>query len=83
MNTARHLGDEIVVKPGGIVERRASDVLEACETLLERVSMMGLMRAIESALFADVSRSPEGGRGFDGVFEKAPSYWNPFEEALR
>ena len=83
MHTARHLGDEIVVKPGGILERRASDVLEACEMLLERVSAMGLMRAIESALFADVSRSPEGGRGFDGVFEKAPGYWNPFEDALR
>jgi beta-lysine 5,6-aminomutase alpha subunit len=83
MNTARHFGDEIVVKPGGIVERRASDVLHACETLLERVCAMGLMGAIESALFADVSRSPQGGRGFDGVFEKAPGYWNPFEEALR
>jgi beta-lysine 5,6-aminomutase alpha subunit len=83
MNTARHLGDEIVVKPGGIVERRANDVLDACEMLLERVSTLGLMRAIESALFADVSRSPQGGRGFDGVFEKAPGYWNPFEEVLR
>jgi beta-lysine 5,6-aminomutase alpha subunit len=51
--------------------------------LLERVSTLGLMGAIENALFADVSRSPEGGRGFEGVFEKAPDYWNPFEEALR
>ncbi len=83
MNTARHFGDEIVAKPGGILERRASDVLEACEMLLERVSTMGLMRAIERAIFADVSRSAEGGRGFEGVFEKAPEYWNPFEEALR
>lgn len=83
MNTARHFGDEIVVRPGGIVERRASDVLEACEMLLERVSAMGLMRAIESAAFADVSRGTESGRGFDGVFEKTPDYWNPFEEALR
>jgi beta-lysine 5,6-aminomutase alpha subunit len=83
MNTARHLGDEIAVKPGGILERRASAVLESCEALLERVSTLGLMGAIENALFADVSRSPEGGRGFEGVFEKAPDYWNPFEEALR
>jgi beta-lysine 5,6-aminomutase alpha subunit len=41
---------------------------------------MGLMAAIEAALFADVSRAPEGGRGFDGVFERAADYWNPFEE---
>jgi beta-lysine 5,6-aminomutase alpha subunit len=83
MNTARHFGDEIVLRPGGVIERRANDVLASCETLLERVAAMGLMHAIESALFADVSRAPDGGRGFEGVFARAPDYWNPFEEALR
>jgi beta-lysine 5,6-aminomutase alpha subunit len=83
MNTARHFGDEISVKPGGIIERRAQHVLAECEGLLERVASMGLMQAIDAALFADVSRHPDGGRGFDGVFERAPGYWNPFEEALR
>jgi beta-lysine 5,6-aminomutase alpha subunit len=58
-------------------------VLTACEALLERIAAMGMMNAIESAAFADVSRAPEGGRGFDGVFERAPDYWNPFEEPLR
>ena len=72
MGTARHFGDEIAVRPGGIIERRAHDVLAACEALLERVAAMGLMQAIEAALFADVSRTPEGGRGSDGVFERAP-----------
>jgi beta-lysine 5,6-aminomutase alpha subunit len=80
MSTARHFGDEIALRPGGIIERRAHDVLASCEALLERVAAMGLMAAIESALFADVSRAPEGGRGFDGVFERAADYWNPFEE---
>jgi beta-lysine 5,6-aminomutase alpha subunit len=79
MNTARHLGDEIEIKPGGIVERRAAHVLRACEKLLERVAEMGLTSAIEAAVFADVSRSPEGGRGLEGVFERAEGYWNPFE----
>ncbi len=83
MNTARHLGDEIEIKPGGIVERRAAQVLHASESLLERVAEMGLTSAIEAALFADVSRSPNGGRGLEGVFERAAGYWNPFEEALR
>ena len=41
------------------------------------------MHAIEAAVFADVSRPPDGGRGFDGVFARAADYWNPFEEALR
>jgi len=83
MNTARHFGDEIVLRPGGIVERRAQSVLSDCEKLLERVASLGLMKAIESATFADVTRTPEGGRGFEGVFERADDYWNPFEDALK
>jgi beta-lysine 5,6-aminomutase alpha subunit len=83
MNTARHFGDEIVLRPGGIVERRAHAVLAGCERLLERVAAMGLMKAIESASFADVSRTPDGGRGFEGVFARANDYYNPFEEALK
>ncbi|HZV77342.1 MAG TPA: lysine 5,6-aminomutase subunit alpha [Candidatus Babeliales bacterium] len=83
MNTARHFGDEIVLRPGGAIERRAEAVLRDCETLLERVAAMGLMSAIEAAAFADVSRSPDGGRGFEGVFARAAGYYNPFEEALR
>src|SRR5579862_1136596 len=83
MNTARHFGDEIVFRPGGVIERRAQDVLAGCEVLLERVASMGLMHAIDAALFADVKRSPDGGRGFDGVFERGENYYNPFEDALR
>ncbi len=82
MNAARHLGDEIEFKSGGIVETRATHVLRACEALLERVAAMGLPSAIEAALFADVSRAPDGGRGLEGVFERGDGYWNPFEERL-
>ncbi|MGA8534211.1 MAG: lysine 5,6-aminomutase subunit alpha, partial [Candidatus Tumulicola sp.] len=82
MNTARHLGDEIALRPGGKIERRANDVLAKCERLLDRVAGMGLMAAIDAALFADVKRSPDGGRGFDGVFSRADDYLNPFEQAL-
>jgi beta-lysine 5,6-aminomutase alpha subunit len=81
MRTARHFGDEIVLRSGGVIERRAHDVLASCEALLEKVAAMGLMRAIEAALFADVSRAPDGGRGFEGVFQRAAGYWNPFEAA--
>jgi beta-lysine 5,6-aminomutase alpha subunit len=83
MKTARHLGDEIVLRPGGAIERRAQAVLTGCEALLERVAAMGLMKAIEAASFADVSRAPEGGRGFEGVFARAEGYYNPFEDALK
>jgi beta-lysine 5,6-aminomutase alpha subunit len=82
MNTARHFGDEITFKPGGIIDKRAQHVLEEAEKLLRRVADQGLMHAIEARVFADVSRPPDGGRGFDGVFERAPDYWNPFEDLL-
>jgi beta-lysine 5,6-aminomutase alpha subunit len=82
MNTARHFGDEIAFKADGIVERRAQSVLADACALLERVSSLGLMAAIEAKTFADVKRTPDGGRGFDGVFERAENYWNPFEDAL-
>ncbi len=82
MNTARGFGDEIEIKPGGKIEARANAVLDECEKLLTKVAGTGLMEAIERKFFADVSRPPEGGRGFDGVFARAADYWNPFEEAL-
>ena len=30
----------------------------------------------------DTARTPEGGKGLDGVVEKAPDYFNPFLEIL-
>jgi beta-lysine 5,6-aminomutase alpha subunit len=82
MSTARHFGDEIEFKSDGIIERRAQSVLRDAHALLERVSEAGLMASIDAKVFADVKRSPDGGRGFDGVFAKAPNYWNPFADAL-
>ena len=83
MNTARHFGDEIEFKRDGIVERRAQTVLREAHALLEAVkSGAGLMTAIERKTFADVSRAPDGGRGFEGVFAKDAAYWNPFADAL-
>jgi beta-lysine 5,6-aminomutase alpha subunit len=82
MTTARSFGDEIEIKPGGKIERRAHDVLHGAVRILERVAERGLMAAIEDGTFADVRRPRDGGRGYDGVFAKDPAYWNPFAEAL-
>jgi beta-lysine 5,6-aminomutase alpha subunit len=82
MGTARHFGDEIEFKHDGIIERRAQSVVADAVALLERVAHRGLMKSIEGKTFADVSRPRDGGRGYDGVFERSPAYWNPFEEAL-
>ncbi|MGZ3449146.1 MAG: lysine 5,6-aminomutase subunit alpha [Polyangiales bacterium] len=80
--TARHLGDEITFKPGGIVEKRAEQVLEEAVALLEEVQRKSIWTAISEGVFADVKRTKTGGKGFAGVAERAPGYLNPFLEAL-
>ena len=82
MNTARSFGDEIEIKPGGRIERRAHEVLAGAVTILDGVARRGLMSAIEDGTFADVRRPRDGGRGFDGVFAKGAAYWNPFADAF-
>jgi beta-lysine 5,6-aminomutase alpha subunit len=79
MRTARHLGDEIELRPDGIVERRAQEVLRGAHALLERIAERGLMASIEAGEFADIRRAADGGRGFEGVFARGADYWNPFE----
>lgn len=83
MNTARHLGDEIMYRPGGRIQTRAQDVVNDATLLLERVSEEGLFSVLEAGVFADVFRPANGGKGADGVFEKGPNYYNPLEDELR
>jgi beta-lysine 5,6-aminomutase alpha subunit len=82
MNTARSFGDEIEIKPGGRIERRAHEVLSGAVGILGAVARRGLMSAIEDGTFADVRRPRDGGRGYDGVFAKDATYWNPFADAF-
>jgi beta-lysine 5,6-aminomutase alpha subunit len=79
---ARHLGDEIRFQPDGIVARRQREVFDQALALLAEVAKDGMMAAIGKARFGDTARTPEGGKGLDGVVEKAPDYFNPFLEIL-
>ncbi|HYS08505.1 MAG TPA: lysine 5,6-aminomutase subunit alpha [Myxococcales bacterium] len=79
---ARHLGDEIVFNPDGIVARRQREVFDKALALLEEVAKDGMMAAIGKARFGDTARNPEGGKGLEGVVERAPGYFNPFLEIL-
>jgi beta-lysine 5,6-aminomutase alpha subunit len=79
---ARHLGDEISFKPEGIVARRQRQVFDEALALLEEVAKDGMMAAIGKARFGDTARTPEGGKGLDGVVERATGYFNPFLEIL-
>jgi beta-lysine 5,6-aminomutase alpha subunit len=81
-NTARHLGDEIEWKKGGIVETRARQVLSEVYDLLREVERESIWEAVAKGAFADVKRKRDGGKGYAGVAAKAPTYLNPFVDAL-
>lgn len=83
MGATRSLGDEIQYKPGGVIQTRAQTVLRDASTLLEEVRDRGLFEILADGLFADVKRPRDGGKGLDGVFERAPGYMNPVEDGLR
>jgi len=80
--SARHLGEDIVFKPGGIIQRRAAQVLDDTALMLEHVRDRGLMDAMGEGIFAGIARTADGGRGSDGVVIRSDEYWNPFEEAI-
>ncbi len=79
----RDLAGEITYARGGMIERRANEQLHRAAEQLEHVQSIGLFKALEAGEFADVKRDPAGGRGFEGVFEVADDYFNPFFCALR
>ncbi len=81
-NTAKHLGDEIQWKPGGIVETRAAEVLDKATELLESVQRDTIWDAIGCGAFGDVKRKRNGGKGHAGVVPRAPEYLNPILDAL-
>ena len=75
--------NEITFKKDGLIVKRAKEVLDKAVKMLEEVSKIGLFSAIERGMFADIRRSPDGGKGLDGVVEKDEDYFNPVEEYLR
>jgi beta-lysine 5,6-aminomutase alpha subunit len=81
-SNAGHLGEDIIFRPGGIIQRRAEQVLGDTARMLEHVRERGLMESMGEGLFAGIARTPDGGRGLDGVVARSDGYWNPFEEAM-
>lgn len=79
---AKDLGKEITFKKDGVISRWANKVLEDTLQLLRKTHTDGLFKAIEQKAFANVSRTPTGGKGLDGVIEKEKDYLNPFFELL-
>ncbi len=81
-NVARDLGEEIEFKKEGFIVKRAQQVLNETEMLLNEISNVGLMESISQGRFADISRPVDGGKGLDGVFKKGADYSNPVMDIL-
>jgi len=68
----------------GFIARRANQVLGESVELLERILRheRGLLDSIADGTFGLMRRPADGGRGLDGVVEKAEEYFNPAAEIL-
>ena len=77
-HTMKDLHAEIRFKRGGQIEQRAQAVLAQTDVMLTDIERLGLQHAIGRGMFAEISRTPGGGKGLDGVIEKAGDYFNPF-----
>ncbi len=78
----KDLGDEITFKEGGIIQQRASEVLNKALELLTKIEKEGLFKTIEKGIFAQIKRPIGGGKGLDGVILKSNKYFNPFLEIM-
>ncbi len=81
-NAARDLGNQFDWREDSLVARWANQILREAVELLQEIDRLGLFSALETGLFADIKRSPEGGRGLEGVIQRNDRYFNPFYEAL-
>lgn len=82
-HNARHLGEELQFNPQGKMVQRAQEVVTQATTLLSEIAQDGLMQALAAGKFADVRRTPTGGKGLGGVVQRGPRYLNPLLDALQ
>ena len=82
LRAAGRLGENLRPPAGGFVERRAQQVLAEAVDLLRRIGGEGLLNAIADGTFGVTRRPADGGRGLEGVIERAEGYFNPAAEFL-
>jgi beta-lysine 5,6-aminomutase alpha subunit len=82
-NNLHDIGNEVEFKEGGIIRQRAAKVLDDALNLLAEIEKLGLFTALEKGLFAETKRSRNGGKGLNGVVEKAENYFNPFINLMK
>src|SRR5579863_2047675 len=81
-NAAGRLGMSFHPEPGGFIDLRARHVLGESVDLLDTIGSQGLLNAIAEGTFGVTKRPADGGRGLDGVVERADGYYNPASEIL-
>ncbi|MFX1374199.1 MAG: lysine 5,6-aminomutase subunit alpha [Promethearchaeota archaeon] len=81
-NNMKSVSDEIKFKEGGIMEKRANEVLSKANNLLEQITKQGLFKTIEQGIFAGIKRPLDGGKGISGVILKEKEYFNPFMDLM-
>jgi beta-lysine 5,6-aminomutase alpha subunit len=74
------ISDEIIFKEEGIIQNRASEVLQKAKILLSEIHQQGLFKTLELGKFSGIKRPLEGGKGLSGVYKKDEIYFNPFLE---
>jgi len=79
---AAGIDEEFTVREDGKIAKRAREVFATAMELLEECQKDGMVAAIGRGHFGDVKRTETGGKGLDGVLEKAPDYFNPFQDML-
>lgn len=79
---ARGIDEEFTVREDGKIANRARFVFGKAIELLEECRQDGMVAAIGRGRFGDVKREETGGKGLDGVVEKAKDYFNPFLDIM-
>lgn len=79
---ARGIDEEFTVREDGKIANRARFVFGKAMELLEECRKDGMVAAIGRGRFGDVKRAETGGKGLDGVIEKASDYFNPFLDIM-
>jgi beta-lysine 5,6-aminomutase alpha subunit len=82
LNAAAGLREDFHPAPGGLIVKRAHQVLGEAVDLLDRIVRDGLLNAIADGTFGLMKRPPDKGKGADGVVEKADGYRNPASDLL-
>ena len=82
-NNMKSIGEEMEFKEGGIIRKRAAEVLDKATSLLQQMEKEGLFAALEKGIFADIKRPKNGGKGLQGVAEKRANYQNPFIDLMK